>query len=246
MHTTTGFHFPFTTRDANKLLIALLLFEVCLVLVFMLDALVEMPRPIHRLFDLDRESTIPAWFSAVQLFVIGMLFLFSGQWSRVHRIVRPGFLLVVGMAFIFLSMDEAASIHENITAGLKHVEWIPRFKGDHGIWIQFYILIIVVLAVVGGGTLVSMLSVYPRQSLILFFGLVTLLIGGIGMEIISYWYLRGSELAYLYKIEVALEEFFEMAGASIVLYGTISCALKPLELTTAESEKGDANVLKQN
>lgn len=222
---TTGFHFQFTIKDANRLLFALILFELCLTLIFVLDTLLEMPYSIHKLFNLDAEATIPAWFSSVQLFLIGILFLFSGNWSQGHRIVTPRFLVLVGIGFIFLSMDEAAEFHEKITATLKHIEWVPRFKGNHGIWIPVYLSITMVLAVIGSRTINSMLKAFPRQVLIIFSGLMVLLIGAVGMEIISYWYLQ-DESSFLYKVEVALEEFFEMAGVSIVLYGTILCALR--------------------
>lgn len=58
----------------------------------------------------------------------------------------------------------------------------------------------------------------------------------VGMEIISYYYLRAAESRFLYKAEVALEEFLEMAGASIVLYGTTLCAIQnpePQKTTSA-------------
>ena len=225
-----GFHFQFTIKDANRLLFTLILFEICLTLIFALDVLLEMPWPIHKLFNLDGEATIPAWFSSIQLFLIGVLFLFSGHWPQKHRIVIPGFLLLVGMGFIFLSADEAAVIHEKITGVLKCVEWVPRFKGNHGIWIPVYFSIAVVLAVIGRRTINSVLKAYPRQAIIILSGFVVFLIGAVGLEIISYWYLRGTEYSFLYKVEVALEEFFEMAGASIILYGTILCALRDPEL----------------
>jgi len=223
---TIGFHFKFTVKDANRLLFALIFFEICLILIFALDVLSQIPLPIHKLFNLDGEATIPAWFSSIQLFLIGVLFLFSGNWPQKHRIVTPGWLLLIGMGFIFLSADEAAQIHEKVTSFLKHVEWMPRFKGNHGIWIPVYFSIAVVLAVLGRHTINSALKAYPRQAIIILSGFAVLLIGAVGMEIISYWYLRGTEYSFLYKVEVALEEFFEMAGASIILYGTILCALR--------------------
>ncbi|MFQ5644127.1 MAG: hypothetical protein ACE5FQ_10595 [Thiogranum sp.] len=222
----TGLHFQFNLEDANRLLVALISFEVSLAAIFALDVISLIPSVFHKPFDLDGEGTIPAWFSSMQLFVIGILFLFSRHWPQTHQIVKPGFLRVIGIGFVFLSMDEAASIHERITALLKHIEWVPRFEGGHGIWIPVYLSIAVVLLGIGRRTIISMLNTYPRQMLIMFFGVVLFIIGGIGMEIISYWYLRGTGLTLLYKAEVAIEEFLEMSGASIVLYGAILCALR--------------------
>ena len=56
------------------------------------------------------------------------------------------------------------------------------------------------------------------------------------MEIISYNYLKGMERQLLYKVEVALEEFFEMVGVSIILYGVILCALREPEALEMEHQ----------
>jgi len=231
---TTGFQF--SIKDTNRLLFALILFEMCLTLIYSMDIYLGMPRPIHRLFNLDGEATIPAWFSSVQLLLIGILFLFSAHWPKRYLIVNPGFLLVVGIAFVFLSMDETAVFHEKITGILNRIKWVPRFKGGHGIWILIYFLIAVMIAITGRHTIKSMLNAYPRQVLIMFSGLIVLLIGAVGMEIIMYFYLQGMERQLLYKVEVALEEFFEMAGASIVLYGVILCALREPEALETEHQ----------
>jgi len=47
------------------------------------------------------------------------------------------------------------------------------------------------------------------------------LLGGVGLEAIGYQFLRSGSTPLLYSAEVALEEFLEMSGASITLYGTI-------------------------
>lgn len=203
-----GFHFKFTPQDANRMLFILILLEVFLTLTF----------------DLGKEASIPAWFSSMQLFLIGILFLFSKNWPKIHCIAAPYFLLFVGAGFIFLSMDEAAALHEKITAALKHIEWVPRFKGDHGIWIPAYFSMAIAMAVIGRRTIISGFKVYPRQAIIMLSGTIILLTGAVGLEIISYQYLRGSEYSYLYEVEVMVEEFFEMVGASLILYGTILCA----------------------
>ena len=228
---TTGFQF--SIKDASRLLFALIFFEMCLVLIYSMDFYLGMPRPIHRVFNLDGEATIPAWFSSVQLLLIGILFLFSAHWPKRYLIVNPRFLLVVGIAFVFLSMDETAVLHEKVGSTLMHIKWVPIFKG---IWILTYFSIAVMIAITGRHTIKSMLNAYPRQVLIMFSGLIVLLIGAVGMEIIMYVYLQGMEGQLLYIVEVALEEFFEMAGASIILYGVILCALREPEALETEHQ----------
>ena len=198
----------------------LLLFETGMVLVYLLDVFAGMPRPIHILFDLDAEMTIPSWFSSIQLFLIGLLLLLSRFWPNKPRADTPLFFLLTGSGFVFLAVDEAVELHEAVTDMLKHVAWIPRFQGNHGIWIPVYLIIMVFLAFLFRHAIVALVRAYPRRIRIVFAGLAVFFIGAVGMEIIGYQYLRS--LGYhsiWYRLEIALEEFLEMAGASIVLYG---------------------------
>ena len=220
-----GFNFKFTHKDANKLLLGLILFEVFLSLVFALDIVLETSWQGPRIFDLDGEATIPAWFSSLQLFLIGVLFLFSRNWPQINRVFAPNVLLLVGCGFVFLSMDEAASFHEGITYNLDHIDWIPKFKGGHGIWIPIYLIMALVLVAASVRTIKSVFQVYSRQATIMLSGALVFLAGAVGLEIIGYQYVRGSEYSHLYEIEVLLEELLEMVGASIILYGTVLCAL---------------------
>lgn len=221
----TGFHFKFTHDDARSLFWGLIFFEICLVLIFAADAVFELQRPIHKLFSLDREATIPAWFSSIQLFVIGILFLLSANRSAKHEVIPARFLLLVGIGFIFLSMDEAAEFHENITRTLRHLEWVPKFKGGRGVWIPIYLSIAMILLVTNLRAVVTFWKTYRREALIILTGLLVYLIGAVGMEIVSYLFLRQGDSSGLYQTEVAFEEFFEMAGCTIVLYGTILFAI---------------------
>ena len=72
---------------------------------YFLGVFLKMPSAINILFNLDREATIPAWFSSAQLLLIGILFIFSNNWAQINRIVNPEFLLIVGISFVYLSMD---------------------------------------------------------------------------------------------------------------------------------------------
>lgn len=221
----TGIHLSFTEKDAAKLLVALLMFEVLLVTTYLLG-IDSMPLKIGVLFDLDRELTIPAWFSSMQLLLIGILFLFSSHWPERHLISFPKFLYLAGIGFIFLSMDEAIAIHERLTSLLGHMksEWTPSFKGGFGTWMAIYIPILMGLMLAARRTIPTFFKAYPHQARILLAGATIFVLGAVVLEIVSYLYLRDDEASQIYKLEVALEEFFEMAGASLILYGTILCA----------------------
>ncbi|MCJ8167050.1 hypothetical protein MKJ04_19565 [Pontibacter sp. E15-1] len=221
-----GVYINLTKKHAVTLLITLLLFEIIFAVVFLAGPVLGLPDYLIRLFDLDGEANIPAWFSSTQLFVVGALFLLSPNWHKASQLANPWFLLLVGLGFVFLSLDESAVIHERVTKALKDNEWAPRFKGGHGIWISIYFSFATLIVLVGVRTILSFFKVYPIQSVILAAGLACFLIGGVGMEVLSYWYLRTAENAQLYSIEVVIEEFLEMAGISTILYGSLLCAMR--------------------
>ena len=155
----------YTIRDIKKLIAGLIVFELCLVLIFAADTLLGSPiGVVHTLFDLQAERTIPAWFSSIQLFLIGLIFLLKGYRLDKDHSPSPLFLLMVGVGFVFLSADEAASIHEKIAYVLKRFEWVPSFKGNRGIWIFVYALSGLILLLATFREVVALWNRYRRAT----------------------------------------------------------------------------------
>ena len=217
------FHFHISDRQARNFLVVAIVIEICLVAAFLTDGMLGHPDPIvHKLFNLDGERNIPALFSSAQLFMLGIVFFSVAYQLRQKHFSSPLFFAVLGAAFIFLSFDEALSIHEGITSSLEHVEWIPRFKGNHGIWVAPYLLVGLVFFVSTLREFLKVWNQHRRESIIMASGCVIFLVGAVGLEVLSYQLLReGSSTRFLYQLEVAVEEFLEMMGISIILYGAI-------------------------
>lgn len=209
-----GISFSFSFRDARLLLLVMLIADVLLFVAHAYGDEIE-------IFDLDGEATVAAWFSSVQLFSIGILFLFARSWPKSNDIIMPGFLWLVGLVFVFLSLDEAAALHERFGGRLRRVESSDR----HGLWIPVYLSVLAILCLVGVRTILSFLKVYSCQALIISAGVAIFLIGAVGVEVIANLDYRGRESARTYKVLVAIEELCEMIGTSIMLYGTILCAV---------------------
>lgn len=80
---------------------------------------------VHNRFDLDAEANIPTWFSTTCLFEVSLVsFLIHCSCRR-----NPAgtsfrwFWLIFSATYCFLSLDEAARIHE-ISDDVFHVKWI--------------------------------------------------------------------------------------------------------------------------
>lgn len=175
---------------------------------------------IYRLINLDGEASLPAWFSASQLLLTGVVFA-AAAYRREHKVAGPVFLAVCATAFIFLSADEAASIHEKITVVFKDVEFLPRFSGDHGIWIPLYLLAGSVFLVVTGKTWLRLWRSNRNGATVFFLGIGLFAFGAVVLEIISYGELREIANRRYYAYQVLLEEAFELAGVTTILLGAI-------------------------
>lgn len=185
--------------------------------------------PIDSLFDMDSDRSLPSWFSTVQLFILGAVFLLS-CWQSKWRGGFSVFLLALGAAFVFLSIDEGVGIHENITAVAKknQIDWLLvfSFKGQHGVWIAVYAVLGILFLFATYRHLLRLWREFPEVMRLFLIGGLILGLGAVGLEIIGYQYLRGDATATPYLLQVAFEELFEMAGASVILYGALSLAIR--------------------
>jgi len=209
--------------DLERLLAVLVAAESAFVVIYLSSEWLGRPiLTVHLLFDMDAEGNLPAWFSSVQLFAIGCAFLLRWRLARPGHPVPPSFWLLSAIGFVFLSADEAASIHERLTYTLRQFEWLPRFEGGHGIWIVLYALAGFAFLACCVRPLRALMAHSPGASRLLVLGLALIVTGSVGLEIVSYQFLRSDTSTMLYALEVAAEEFLEMFGASVVLCGALA------------------------
>lgn len=207
-------------QEASKFLFVAIIIEICFVLIFLVGFMSSYQ--VHYLFNLDREWNIPALFSAAQLFLVGIVFLSMSNHEKQQLFPSTKFLIFLGIGFIFLSFDESFSIHERLTLFYRHIDWIPSFKGNHGVWVVPYLTICFIFLLLAYKNFIKLWNNYRQETTIMAFGFIIFLIGAVGLEVISYQFIRGGEASLnIYILEVALEEFMEMIGISIVLYGAI-------------------------
>ncbi|HEX8692862.1 MAG TPA: hypothetical protein VF746_10610 [Longimicrobium sp.] len=171
---------------------------------------------LYALFDLDAEQSVPAWFSSLQLFAAGAVFLVGAREGRTSRPALSRLLFLLGLGFLFLSLDEAASLHERFDAA------------GRGAWLAAYALIaaaaLPVFLYFTLPGLRELLYRHRRESLWLAAGVVTMFAGGVAIELVGHLFLHGAATPAFRAIEVGVEELFEMAGCTLVLCGALLLA----------------------
>jgi hypothetical protein len=128
---------PTFDKIASEIFAGILFCEVVLVAIYWLDVMTSNQfQALHTLFDLDGEGNIPAWFSSAQLMVVALAF-----WTHALRQpagLRPSrrFFAMAGCAALYVSMDEAGQVHEQVTAlmGRRYVDWLPAYAGSISCW----------------------------------------------------------------------------------------------------------------
>jgi hypothetical protein len=216
-----SFHLSYDADDAKRVLFWLIAAEIILVILHIVlhTFLPHRLGHLSRIFDMDHEISVPTWFSSVQLFLCGIVLLSISRTVPLHK----WFIVVSAFVIIFLSMDEGSELHETLSAAARDHD-IAFLKAlmirDHGAWMIPYMIIAVLYLVLSWKPITAIYRDHRHPSLFVIGGGIIVLAGAVGMELLSYFFFRdGADL--LYSLEVAAEEFMEMLGVSIILYGIL-------------------------
>ena len=173
---------------------------------------VEVERYWRLMFDMNAEGTVPSWFSsALWMLSAGLAAVAAAGDRQAGRAVWHW--LGLAAVFVLLSLDEAASLHENIGALLDlvvHMEGVLAWS-----WVLF-----------GGGLFIAVAAVFGRFILTLppaitaTFAVAALvfLAGALGVEMYGASVIEGQAQfpSWLnWTRVIALEELLEMLGVII-------------------------------
>jgi len=171
-----------------------------------------------RLFDLDQENNIPSWYSSSTLLLCaGLLTVIGLAKKQVGDFDARGWL-GLAIIFVYLSVDEAASIHEMAILPLR------SFFKTTGLLTYAWIIPGAILVLILSLMYLRFLLGLPVKTRVLFLVAATLYIGGaLGVESLGgrYDYLYGDQ-HLTYAMLVAWEESFEMLGILVFLYALSS------------------------
>lgn len=190
----------------------LLLFLLSVVpLMMILSLATDDHRLIHSRFDIDGEATVPAWYSTVLLFCVAQcafaLYYLRNKTEPNARL--PSFWLVFALVYCFLSLDEAARIHEMLGERMN-IKWIFIYAPFAAVFFAFCCYFFIFA------------EAHKEVGKWVLGGLILFAAGGLGGESISYFF--GSSLT-----EKIFEESFEMFGTIVVLVGCLQEVLRRIQ-----------------
>ena len=167
---------------------------------------------ISNRFDLDAEANIPTWFSTILLFCVSLTSLIIYRFRYKFKIDTSmhTFWLVLGSVYCFLSLDEAARLHEIFDTSL-HIKWIYIYAPLAAI---FFITCIYFLVIINKNKNL-------RNWII--GGLVIYAFGGLIGESFDYFF-------YASPIEIVFEEGLELLGTIMVLKGSLQELIKHFDM----------------
>jgi hypothetical protein len=181
----------------------------------------DLPYDALARLDLDGETTVSAWFSALYLFFCALLLVAIAQREHDHRFVCYWWVLAAG--FTILSLDEAVSLHEAVNDRIKSAfASAPTFA-----WAIPGML----LAAAVGLCFVPFLRHLPRRYARLFLvaGAVYVFAAG-GLDLIAGKIIdeHGGEDVETsannlpYVAEATVEEFLEMASVAVFVFALLT------------------------
>ena len=170
------------------------------------------------LLDVGNEQSIPTYVSVINLLLASLLILIIYRYEKINKQNYSGYWLFLAIVFIYLSIDESASIHEkfsNIHNFLVSKELISPILNTHS-WLPFGAFFITVVAIV----LLPLLRNLPTDTLTYFLtaGCVFVM-GSVGFEYVGALMLETgfveSKADTAFLVRRIFEEGFEMYGIAI-------------------------------
>lgn len=169
---------------------------------------------LGRLFSVAAESNIPTWYSSSALLICAMLLGVIAAGKRAMGDRYTGHWRILAIALLFLSVDEAASIHE--LAGVA----MDRLPKDGLMQLSWVLPAAVGMSIFGLMYVRFMFHLPPSTRRHLLLAALVFGTGALGLEAVGgLWRTAHGAAGIGLALMETLEEFLEMAGVVILVYG---------------------------
>jgi hypothetical protein len=206
-------HQHFNVR-AGRLTKALFLILSALVLINVLISLQFLHgtgeiRGWARIFSLDGERNLPTAFNVFLLLANASLLLLITACVAQKKLMQAAPWLILALGFLFMSMDEAWTIHEDLIGPVRQ-----QLGGKHmGLLYNAWIIPGIAIVALLGLSYIRFLVSLPRATRIGFIiSAFVYLSGALGMEALDGDYFEAHGNDFIYKMYTIVEEGLEMAG----------------------------------
>ncbi len=186
--------------------------------------------------NLDKEvNDLPTWYQSSTLLVSSVLLLVIGLARRELKDKDAKYWGLLSLIFLFLSLDEAVSIHEQMTMPLRTTFHLEGFLFLS--WVIPASFLVAVLGIVFSRFLFRLPS--STRNLMILSALIYLA-GALGVEMVgaNYMFMMndppdiGSN--FTYAIITTVEEFLEMTGIVVFIYCLLTYLFVPIPAEVEE------------
>lgn len=168
-------------------------------------------------FYLDAEGNITTYLNALLLFIPSLLLAAIGIWKISMKDKFRFHWIGLAMIFFFLSIDEAAVIHENMIKPMRAIVGAEGF-----FYFAWIIPGMAIVAVFGLVYLMFFLHLENKFKTLFLFSLGVYLSGVIGGEMISGYYASSiGQKNFTYAVVASLEESIEYIGCSLIIFSLL-------------------------
>ena len=105
--------------------------------------------------------------------------------------------------------------------GQRYVDWLPSYGAHNFLFVMLAIAVLLTICQLLADDLILLWTTHRRSAILATVGIAIALTGGMGVETLGYKLFQGHTESIWYKVEVAVEEFMEMLGASLVLVSAL-------------------------
>lgn len=177
---------------------------------------------LQRQFNLDLENNIPSWYASSALFLCAFLLGVIGVAKQHEQAPRSRQWLGLAAIFLYLSLDEAASLHEMaMPLGRALLNQLGVSSGYlHFAWVIFGMIAVSIV----GFSYLGFLRALPTATKRMFVIAGMLYVAGaLGIEIFGGKVASQGEMdSMFYAVLVAVEEGLEMFGIVLFNYAVLS------------------------
>jgi hypothetical protein len=194
---------------------------------------------VRDLFRLQKEQSLPTWFSVLLLFGCSVALLLISTCKQLPHGIKRSAWLSLGLVFMAMSIDEQIGAHELIG------EYIHDYFHTDGFLFFAWVIPGLAFVSLAGAYYWQAFKQLPQLYVKLFFGGGAIyILGALFADMLEGWLFSGNgdQLGYDVGLSYVLQDPLEMLGAAIFLYALLHYAVEQLDWRQLTVGSGQAFV----